>query len=273
MIDPEQIAKIYDDYYYAHNCGAPCERSPQWLGFFDQIAEYIIAKINPETVLDAGCSWGFLVEALRKRGVKAYGVDISEYAIQNVHPSVQPYCWVGNIAKGVLPPAIEQGQPLPLQDGRYDLIVCIEVLEHIPVQDTERVIQNFCRHSRDILFSSTPFDYKEVTHFNVQPPEYWGEAFACHQFFRDVDFDAAFITPWAVRFRYQEETLARLIRAYERRFFLLWKENTDLRNLNVELRQEMVQLHQAQQASSLPSNPPKTLSGWADKLRQKLRRF
>ena len=280
MIDPSQLAKIYDAYYYAHGCGSPCDRGAQWLGFFDQIAEQITARINPQTVLDAGCGWGLLVEALRKRGVRAYGIDISEYAIRNVHASVQSYCGVGNIAEGVLP-AAGLGQD---QVEHYDLIVCIEVLEHIPFQDTERVIRNFCQHSRDILFSSTPFDYKEVTHFNVQPPEHWAESFARQQFFRDVDFDAAFITPWAVRYRYREENLARLVREYERRFFQLWKENIDLRNLTVEMRQELANSHQIKQDSalSLPdlektadinSRPPKEQLSWVHKLRQKLRRL
>ena len=65
----------------------------------------------------------------------------------------------------------------------------------------ERAIAHLCQASDDILFSSTPLDYREVTHFNVQPIEYWTYQFALHGFVRDVDFDASFITPWAVRFR------------------------------------------------------------------------
>jgi len=109
----------------------------------------------------------------------------------------------------------------------------------MPSIDAEKAIDNFCQHSNDILFSSTPFDFKEITHFNVQPPEKWAELFALHSYYRDVDFDASFITPWAVRFRRKNETLSRLVREYERKFFLLWKENVDLRNLVVEMRYEL----------------------------------
>ena len=31
---------------------------------------------------------------LRKRKVEAFGVDISEYAIEHVHVDIQPYCKV-----------------------------------------------------------------------------------------------------------------------------------------------------------------------------------
>lgn len=215
----------FDSYYYNHCCGQPYERNELWLTFFGGIADRVVEDIHPATVLDAGCAMGFLVEGLRKREVEAYGIDISEYAIQNVHEDIRPYCRVGSITDA-----------FPI---RYDLIVSIEVLEHMSKEEAEVAIQNFCAHTDDILFSSTPFDYKEITHYNVQPPEYWAEQFARHGFLRDVDFDASFITPWAVRFRRSREPLHRVVREYERRFALLLKEATDLRALNLEMRSQI----------------------------------
>ena len=156
--------EIFDAHYYAHGCGRPYQRDQEWLDFFDKIAGHIQKEIQPESVLDAGCAMGFLVERLHVRSITAYGVDISEYAIANVHESIQPFCRVGSVS-----------EPFP---QRYDLIVSIEVLEHMPKEESELAIANFCRFSDDILFSSTPFDYKEATHFNVQPPEYWAAQFA-----------------------------------------------------------------------------------------------
>lgn len=219
---PEEYSNQFDAYYYAHGCGKPYERNEEWLGFFGAIADQIVRLIQPKTVLDAGCAMGFLVEALRQRGVEAYGVDISEYAIQNAHSSIQPYCWRGSVA-----------QPFP---QKYDLIVSIEVLEHMPRREAEQAIQNICQHTDDVLFSSTPFDFKEISHFNVQPPEKWAELFAMQDFFRDVDFDASFITQWAVRFHRDGRRLPRILSDYERKFFQLWKETTDLRQLSLETR-------------------------------------
>ena len=219
------MTELYDAYYYATGCGQPYERNEGWLRFFGGIADHIISDIGPATVLDAGCALGFLVETLRERGVRAYGVDISEFAIANVHPSIKPFCWVGSLA-----------DPLP---QRYDLIVTIEVLEHIPAADGERVIANLCAYTDDILFSSTPFDYKEATHCNVRPPEYWAERFARHGFYRDVEFDAAFITPWAARFRKSREPVSRTIAAYERRWWQLQQDNQARRELNLEQRNQL----------------------------------
>ena len=71
-----------------------------------------------------------------------------------------------------------------------------------------------------MLFSSSPFDHQETSHVNVQPAEYWAELFARHGFYRDVDYDASFVTPWAVRFRRSSEPLARIVRNFERRFWV-----------------------------------------------------
>jgi hypothetical protein len=227
-------AALYDKYYFQHGCGRPYERTVEWLRFFAGIADKIVGEIDPHTVLDAGCAMGFLVEALRDRGVEAFGVDVSEYALQQVRPDLRGYCWVGSVA-----------EPLP---RRYDLIVCIEVLEHLPKEVGERAIANFCQASEDVLFSSTPLDYREATHFNVQPPEYWSDQFAAQSFVRDVDFDASFVAPWAARFRRNNEPWRRVLRDYERRFWLLWKENQDLRSLNVEMRNQLAAAEQARQA-------------------------
>lgn len=227
MADQSLGDKNFDAYYFAHGCGRPYQRDEVWLNSFRKIADRIVKDIRPNSVLDAGCAYGFLVEALRQQGVEAYGIDISTHAIQNVHPDIHEYCWVGSVA-----------DPLP---RKYDLIVSIEVLEHLSQGEAERALDNICQYTDDILFSSTPFDYKEVTHFNVQPPEYWSALFAKNGFFRDVDFDASFITQWAMRLRRRPEPIHRIVRDYERKFWLLWKENTDLRDLTQEMRDQLAE--------------------------------
>lgn len=222
-------SRLYDAYYYAHGCGGRAYgRDEEWLRFFDSVAHNIVTGLQPDSVLDAGCAMGFLVEGLRSRGVEAFGVDISEYAIRNVYPEIRSYCWVGSIL-----------DPFP---RRYDLIVSIEVLEHLPSQQAELAVRNFCRYSDRVLFSSTPLDYKEPTHLNVQPVEYWAELFAKEGFFRDVDFNADFLTPWAILFIKTQPSLHRLVRHYERSLWYLKQDNHARRELNMEQRQELALL-------------------------------
>jgi len=160
---------------------------PVWEESFGRIASEILTRLKPLTVLDAGCAIGFLVGALRARGVAADGVDVSAWAISQVAEQVRPYCRVSSLTE-------DFGQD-------YDLICCIEVLEHLPPQETAAAVANLCRHADAVLFSSTPDHFDEVTHLNVRPSEYWVGLFACHGFYRDVDFDPSFISPQAILFR------------------------------------------------------------------------
>ncbi|MFQ3633051.1 methyltransferase domain-containing protein [Roseiflexus sp.] len=223
----ETFSSLFDAYYYQTSCGSPYQRNDHWLGIFGALADRIMTEIGPRSVMDAGCALGLLVEQLRARGVDAEGIDISEYAIAHAHEQVRPYVRLGSIT-----------EPL---GRRYDLVVCIEVLEHMPRADAEAAIANMCAWSDDILFSSSPYDHKETTHINVHPPEYWAERFALHGFFRDVDFDASFITPWAVRFRRCSEPIHRIVRNYERRFWELWDANRQLRELTIDQRNQLAQ--------------------------------
>lgn len=121
------------------------------------------------------------------RGVQAWGMDISEYAIGMVQPELKPYCRVGLIL-----------EPL---DGRYDMITSIEVLEHLSKDDGSIAIRNMCQHTDMILFTSTPNDFAEPTHLNVQPPEYWVNKFFMNGFVLDINYDASYLTQWAMLFR------------------------------------------------------------------------
>ena len=218
----------FDKYYYAHDCGIPYERNEHWLNFFGAIAERIFNDFSPKTMLDAGCAKGFLVECLRNKGVDALGIDISDYAISNAHESIRDYCRLASIS-----------DPL---DKMYDLIISIEVVEHIEKSESETAIANLCKHTEKILFSSSPHDYGEVTHINVQQPEVWSQIFARNGFFRDLDYDASYITPWAVLFRRETKRSDKLVFEYERKLWQTYKENLDVRKKNLEMVEQLKQM-------------------------------
>lgn len=179
----------YNEEYYLTCCGpVPYVRDqPHWESFFSQISDWIIKEIHPKTVLDVGCAKGFLVEALRDRGVDAFGLDISEYALSQIREDIKPFCW--------LKPATE-----PLAQD-YDLITCIEVLEHLNEKDGSIAIRNICSRTDCIIFSSSPVDFEEKTHINVRPPIYWLRLFAENCFYPDLNLDAGFIAPQAMALR------------------------------------------------------------------------
>jgi glycosyltransferase involved in cell wall biosynthesis/SAM-dependent methyltransferase len=215
----EQV--LYGEDYYLHYCGAPYVRGEPWSTFFATIAERIVCDMRVRSALDVGCAKGFLVEALRDRGVEAFGFDISTYAIDQVREDVRPYCLVASILEYV--------------PRRVDLVVCIEVLEHLHESEAEAAVGKLCQCADDILFSSTPTDETEPTHINVQPVEYWADLFARQGFYRDVEFDASFVSEHAMRFCKRPLSEGSLVKRYERRLWTLWKEVQAHRRLNLEL--------------------------------------
>jgi SAM-dependent methyltransferase len=178
--------EIFDREYYATHCGSlPYDPSCGfWASFFGRIADELVRSFRPRRVFDAGCAHGFLVEAFRDRGVEAWGRDISRFANSHVRPDLRQYCAMGSIADPI--------------EGRYDLITCIEVLEHMPEADAIQAIAAMARVTDRILFSSSPGDFDEPTHINVRPAIYWLRLFAAQGFGPDMGYDATFILPHAL---------------------------------------------------------------------------
>ena len=227
-LSPSAEGVEYGRFYYRHDCGIPYERNEHWLSFFDQIAEAIVREFHPSTVLDAGCAMGFLVEGLRKRGVEAWGVDISDYAISQAHESIRDYCRVGSLTEPL-------GQ-------RYDLIACIEVIEHIPPVEADTVIANLCAATDRLLLSTTPQDYGEATHLNVQPPEVWSAALAREGFLRDLDHDLSYLTPWAALYTRRDEPLPETVRRYDRSWWRLRHEVSEVRSSLLKAQDRLAEL-------------------------------
>jgi SAM-dependent methyltransferase len=209
--------KLYGADYYAHywGGGGAYERNDQWLTFFGNVADGLIRDFHPTTALDAGCALGFLVEQLRKKGVKAEGFDISEFAISQVDESIAEYTKVASLTDPI--------------EGRYDMITCIEVLEHLPPDQADAAVANLCSATDLIVMSSTPGDYGEPTHLNVLQPEEWAVKFAQNGFMRDLDRDLSYLSRWTAVYVRKTEPQADTVRRYDRGWWRLRREVGEVR--------------------------------------------
>jgi hypothetical protein len=71
-------------------------------------------------------------------------------------------------------------------DRSFDLVICLEVAEHLSSTAAERFVVNLARHSKAILFSAAiPFQGGHH-HVNEQFLSYWVTNFARHEF-RPID--------------------------------------------------------------------------------------
>lgn len=218
------IDEIYNEAYYHSGCGPiPYEEPEHWVAFFSRIADRIVEDLHPQTVLDAGCAMGYLVAALRDRGVDAYGIDISNYAISKVREDIRPYCVVG---------ALNEPLDHTVLPKKFDLVTSVEVLEHMSEDDGKKAITTLCDLTNCIIFSSTPDDTTEPTHINVQQREYWARMFAQNGFMDDLTYRPTYLTEYASCFRRSNDWIAQL-ETYEQYIANSEKKyKTDVQNWN-----------------------------------------
>jgi len=130
-----------------------------------QIAERVIAEIGPARVAVLGGSRRSLVEALSERGVEAALVEAS----LSVHDS-------------------------------YDLILCLDDASPRPA-DLTALLGNVCGRTSDVLFVPPVPGTDGATSGEAATRSTWIRWFAGHGFELDVEFDASFVEPRALRFR------------------------------------------------------------------------
>ncbi|MBP5223309.1 MAG: methyltransferase domain-containing protein [Lachnospiraceae bacterium] len=231
----DMSSQKYNEAYYKTHCGKNYERNNGWEEIFAGYAQHIVRELNPHSVLDVGCACGYMVESLRDRGVDAEGMDISEYALSCVREDIKPYCFC-------------QSAVVPIKK-KYDLITCIEVLEHLEAEEIPAAIENLCSAADTVLFSSTPFDYGEESHVSVHDPEFWVEQFSYCGFYHDVQYDCAYLSVQAMLFRRGDKNKVDLIREYEHVLFQKHQANVALRQQlkvdaeNVNIYKEAYQKH------------------------------
>ena len=211
----------YDDYTWDND---------QWRSFFMSVADRLVGSLDPRTVLDVGCARGLLVQAFAVQGIDSRGVDISEHAIDSAHPDVRERLSVASATEPI--------------EGRYDLVTCIEVLEHMSAQDAQKAIDNMTAVTDRILFSSSPGDHDEPTHINTHPTDQWVAWFAERGFFRRTDLDMGMIAPWTVLLERGEPTVHELAQRYERLYGLARTELVDKKTALLESHRRVQELHQ-----------------------------
>jgi 2-polyprenyl-6-hydroxyphenyl methylase / 3-demethylubiquinone-9 3-methyltransferase len=100
-------------------------------------------------VLDVGCGGGLLCEALARAGARVTGIDLAASMIEvaRLHATEQQLAVDYRVLAS---DALAQAEP-----GSFDVITCMEMLEHVP--DPDAVVQSFARLAKSgaHLFVST----------------------------------------------------------------------------------------------------------------------
>lgn len=113
---------------------------PGRLRHFDRI----VGSWTNLNVLDLGCAGGFMAETLAERGALVTGIDPASLAIE----AARGHAATQNLSIRF---DVGAGEKLPYQSDAFDIVVCVDVLEH--VEDLSKVFSEVRRVLRpDGLF-------------------------------------------------------------------------------------------------------------------------
>lgn len=93
-----------------------------------------ISKLKPKSILEIGIGNGFVSSFLKRSGIDVCTVDINSELEPDIVSSIEDL-------------------PLHLEQRKFDLVVCCEVLEHIPFEEFEKSIKIFKGYSSRLFLT------------------------------------------------------------------------------------------------------------------------
>jgi len=113
-----------------------------WRGIIDVLK----LLFRPRKVLDVGAGCGSFVREGRIKRLKVWGIDFSEWAVENALEGAERWLSVGD------------ARDIPYPNDSFDFIMCTDLMEHIYLEDVDTVIDELYRVSSKWVFLqiSTP---------------------------------------------------------------------------------------------------------------------
>jgi 2-polyprenyl-6-hydroxyphenyl methylase / 3-demethylubiquinone-9 3-methyltransferase len=106
-------------------------------------------NLKGKKVVDIGCGGGILAESLAQSGAETTGIDLSEKALKVAELHAL------EVGANLTYRAISAEDLAQEQRGQYDLVTCMEMLEHVP--DPASVVQacaELCKPGGTVFFST-----------------------------------------------------------------------------------------------------------------------
>jgi SAM-dependent methyltransferase len=160
--NPDRKRRIWRGFASSSTTGSGAEK-----GLYIDLPPFrhLAQRHRPASVLQIGCGPGAYLKYFASQGTQRIkGVDGAEGRSRFLQPD--EYVQVD------LDKPFELGEP-------FDLVVCVEVVQHIPAQSEHIIISSITRHARErIVFSGARAGQHGAGHINCQPISHWLDLFA-----------------------------------------------------------------------------------------------
>ena len=154
IIGPDQI---YDDSYYEKRIREP------WISEGREFSKQLDSVFDPDSVIDFGCGAGnHLLYFSESVDARIKGVEGNSKALQ--------HALVDEIEIADL------RQPHETVE-QYDLVLSIEVAEHIPEKYVDNFLETLTRAGETVVITAAPPGQQGIHHVNCQPRDYWIDKF------------------------------------------------------------------------------------------------
>jgi SAM-dependent methyltransferase len=153
-----------------------------------EVVPLFLSYFKPQNVLDVGCGLGTWLNVFKENKCDVYGID-GDYVQK----------------KDLI---IDQNEfkdyDLNLQfdlQRKFELVISLEVAEHILPENAKQFIDSVCIHGDVILFSAAIPGQEGTLHYNEQYNEYWVDLFLqndyeCFDFLRHIIWNNNKISWW-----------------------------------------------------------------------------
>ncbi len=127
-----------------------------------RLADYLIDKYAPLSVIDFGCATGLYLEPFYRAGIFTLGLEVSTSAINTR--------LINNVIFGDI------RHNLGVR-WNFDLAISLETLEHIDERYEDQAVKNIASASDLLVFSAAAENQIEESHVNLKPKSHWIDKF------------------------------------------------------------------------------------------------
>lgn len=143
---------------------ATFEQRERFRGDYQRVAAALLELLPFASALDVGCANGFLLDAFLDAGKRVRGIELSPAVAEVLAPRLRELVDVGDFS---------------LAGGRWDLVCCVEVAEHIPPERSRELVAKLASLAVSwIYFTAAPTGQTGRGHINCRSHLEWLDWFA-----------------------------------------------------------------------------------------------